>query len=519
MWQKLSIPENITDSAKIILNYKTANLGTCILKAIGIDDRENAIYQDSIEIKQEAWSTDTLTISLKNTRYLILGIFALGHETQRNTGQKLWLDRMEILIGNRNYYSYDIPEFSSYPEDNYIIPLDTNILYKNIQIPKNKKIIALGESVHGSGSISHFQIEMLRKLITENNCRLVVFEGHIYSTPYWNLFIQGKLPENKIEYIRLNAQFDNISDPDIFCDFLLWLREYNSNAIGNKVSVAGNVDIVDVGDFRDLLFDYINIYYNENTKKYLYPLLKFLNEGKLKEAQAYISENISQIKGILGETGYDIFNYILSRKAANNDIRNLEQSMRLFLSRDYSMYQNSQEFIRLLLAEGETAAVIAHWGHTDKKNSNNTFPYVYPMGYYFHEFYGDSYYNIGFTVGTGSITSLKDISGANIKYPADNSLEKLCMEKQYSYFYYQDPMYKPIHISYRRIGNPYSPKEIYDFGDINAKMDAFVFIRESKAFRDMDKLKKSETSGFMFERGMERGRLMKEYNKQNEEKK
>jgi erythromycin esterase-like protein len=516
MSQKLPVPENKEDSAKIILNYKTANLGTCMLKCVCIDDEENVVYQDSIDIKRETWFADTLTISLKNVHYLILGIFALGNEIQPKIDQKLWLDKMEILIGNRNYYNFNIPVFSDCLDDACLIPLDIDHLYSDIQIPKDKKIIALGESVHGSGSISYFQTEMLKKLIIENNCRLVILEGNIYSTPYWNLYIQGKLPKDKIEDIRLDVQFDNISDPDIFCDFLLWLREYNSNVPERKVYIAGNVDIVSILDFRDLLFGYINTYYNDATQKSLYPLLKLLNDNKLEEAQTYIVDNMLKIKDILGgDIFYNIFYYALSRKIANYNIKQLNQSMKILLSRDYSMFLNSREFIRMLLADDETATIVAHLGHTDKKNSTGVFPYIYPMGYYLHKYYDNSYYNIVFTVGTGNITSLKDITVADIKYPVDNSIEKLCMKKLYPYFYYHDYKHKPIHMLYRRIGNLYHSDEKYDFGDIHAKMDAFVFIRESKAFRNKNKLTNEKISEFMFDRGMERASLMRKYRKQN----
>jgi len=340
----------------------------------------------------------------------------------------------------------------------------------------------------------------------------------MYSTLLWNLYVQGKLPEEKLSDIKYLLLLREISDPNVISDFLIWLRNYNEKSGDKKVYIAGNVDI-HYNLLGSPLFDYLDTYYNETTKELILPLLNLLNKRKRNENEGleYMANNKEQLISILGDTEYDILYYVLSRLFVQKQIKSLEQSYANLQTRDFSMYNNSKKFIEYLLAKDETAVIVAHLDHTNKKYSIGIFPYVFSMGYYLNEYYGDSYYNIGFLVGEGKITTRKirqqDITVTNLKYPQDNSLEKLCMEQSIFSFYYNIPSDKNgYHTKYRWIGNGYLPYEEYSVANLATQLDAFIFIKESQGYRDMNRIEKIDAIDIMWNKGFERARRLKKYN-------
>jgi erythromycin esterase-like protein len=505
-FQEFLIPDDIDNEAQLILYAKTKNLTTCVLKSIRIGKNEDVIGQDSVIINHEDWSADTLHLSLEKTNRLLVGIFAVGTEDslKRNDAmeaiqgpaQKLWLDRMEILSDGQDISHKFMSTLtcSDKLQDDYITPLDTVDLYQNISISEGKKVVALGESVHGSSTIEYYKYELIKKLILENKCRLVLLESPITYTPYWNLLIQGKLPEEKLRKTIVQWQIMSGNfNGDQMTDFFLWLREFNLKASENdKVYIAGNVDATFPELVFNPLYETICVYHdklnnqsstisNESDKDIIYNLMRLLaGRMQAEEALIYMEKNTRHLKDVMGNLNYDIFYYTLSRRVFLDTLKTSEQVLRNFQSRDYFMFQNSQWFMRHCLADDCIATVSAHWGHTDKKNTSNIYPYIYSMGYYFQKYYGDSYFNIGFTVGIGEILSLADSAILQLKYPIDNSLEKGCMEKNFLCFYYYDPKRNSLRMPCRYTGNGYALSEFSYQGDISMRTDAFIFIRESK---------------------------------------
>lgn len=499
--QEFPIPDTINSKIQITLHAKTKNLDVCMLKSIRIGNNEDVIGQDSVIINHEEWSTDTLNLSLENTNRLIVGILAIGiedslkwndaMESVQGAVQQLWLDRMEIQAGGRDIsHKFISPIFSDKLLEDCITPLDTNDLYQNVYIPEGKRIVALGESIHGSSTVRYYQYELIKKLVLEKKCRLVLLESPILYTPYWNLLIQGRIAEKtlRMEMAGLLPMMGHD-----MCDFFLWLKDFNSTVCENdKVYIAGIADAL----FPDMpfnpLYKAIRTCFddldNENStisnmmyKEIVFNLMQLLSgKMQMEEAQIYVEQHARELKDVMGNANYDIFNYTLSRIKLAGSPQKLEQAFRSFQSRDYSMFQNSQWFIQHCLSNDCTVGIVAHWRHTDKKNGYNIYPYIYSMGYYFQKYYGDSYFNIGFTVGAGEIISLLDLSISHLMNPVDASLERLCLERNLPCFYYYDTKHAPLCVPVRYTGNKYLLPEFNYQGDINKRVDAFVFIRESK---------------------------------------
>ena len=354
-----------------------------MLKGIRIGKNEDVIGQDSVMINHEDWSADTLRLSLEKTKRLLVGIFAVGTEDslKRNDAmeaiqgpaQKLWLDRMEILADGQDISHKFMSTLTCSDKllDDYITPLDTVDLYQNISISEGKKVVALGESVHGSSTIEYYKYELIKKLILENKCRLVLLESPITYTPYWNLLIQGKLPEEKLRKTIVQWQIMSGNfNGDQMTDFFLWLREFNLKASENdKVYIAGNVDATFPELVFNPLYETICVYHdklnnqsstisNESDKDIIYNLMRLLaGRMQAEEALIYMEKNTRHLKDVMGNLNYDIFYYTLSRRVFLDTLKTSEQVLRNFQSRDYFMFQNSQWFMRHCLADDCIATV------------------------------------------------------------------------------------------------------------------------------------------------------------------
>jgi len=354
-----------------------------------------------------------------------------------------------------------------------------------------KKIIGLGESLHGSKTVAQSQIQIAKYLIENQQCRLILFEMSMYDFLNYNLFIQGKFDDNKINDI-INELSISLYDPTTLVNFLLWLREYNLKN-ENKVVVGGLLDI-NYDRLMNPLFDYLYAYYDEYTASTIYPVLKDVYDYHLLAALQKVN-NSDRLKEIMGETEYTDLLYALNMilKALydenlqiNND-KSYQENQKLALNalfaRDYSMWLVADRYISRL-SESEKAVIIAHDGHINKKTT--LFPYFYSMGSFLRDKYMENYAPIGIYVGGGSITS-GNISDSiytviQLEHPVAGSIEEKCSKVHMPYFYYSSELLDKHNLYYRDIGWFYSPyHRIYNYGQIREKIDGFIFIDQSEA--------------------------------------
>ena len=293
---------------------------------------------------------------------------------------------------------------------------DTNSLnFKNIgEQLKNKKIIALGESTHGTKEFFELKCELIKYLIENAGFNYVVFEASMRESDLLNDYVQMGVGDPKILVARLGYWTWYTQE---VIDLAIWMREYNTTH-SKKIYFKG--------------FDFQS---SENSVSYLKSIENELNQDLSEKVNLVLNVfkriNDLQLAGIyqLSQSLLDsTSNYCQNLKEyINTNHSLLENTLSDSLYRDlkintellwqYSIQSNSsikpdkfrdscmaQNFNWLYNNNPDSKYIIwAHNGHI--KSSDKA------MGQYLKQAYNDSIAIIGLTTSQGTYTA---INGAKI---------------------------------------------------------------------------------------------------------
>jgi hypothetical protein len=492
LYQKFVIPPQVCNGKvfEISINNKCIGMDSLKLKISGVDKYGNIVKTESLDINNKAgWKLKSLKTHFDSIQYFTVSLLGTGillPQDKEKTVPKLYLDKISISIGGRDINQIDeINNPASWrkeilnPDNIYPISAQYSNIIKDIGLDK-KKIIAIGETLHGSGSINEIAFLMAKNAIIYNNCKLILMELGLSSSLKLNLFLQGILPESEISNIWEEGRNTHVSNP-IFTNFLLWLREYNKT-FDRKIFLLGLLDTYEF--IESPLYDYIFPFFSNENEDILLPLLNHLHKKELKEASNIVKTNTDRLKHLLGKNGFFFFNHVLE------NLSEIEAGKKQFDydTYDYYMWMNANTFISSYLQKNETAFIYAHYGHVKKKEGKHEDLNSLTMGNYLENEYRNDYSVIGITVGSGSITTRElaspEFVTTNLEIMDSGSFEGICMEQKDTCFYY--PSNKLLHNIYiiRNIGNRglYSNNKLYSLLEANA--DGFIFIRNSNSFND-----------------------------------
>ncbi|MDR0558772.1 MAG: erythromycin esterase family protein [Prevotellaceae bacterium] len=497
-FQDIIVPECAKSSTvEITLNSKSSNFLNLAFQVQCFNGSENPVYSDSVNINRKDWKKYKISFMNNNAKIIRLIISGTGFAFKSNLIPfyrhipRIFIDRISITVDGKDIYSCRDNFAQQVKPLDYknVMPLDSGKV-DSIVIPKNKKIIALGESVHGCKTVNRLQIELVKKMILENNCKLVIFDADIFEMHKWNLFVQSVLPDYAIEELSFDPRMVN-TDILVLREFFNWLRDFNKRQ-AVKVKTAGLRHFYNINTKQ--LFMHINYFYTRETAQILYPLLKYVYNMEFDRALEYMA-NTPRVKTAVGEDEFVIIQHLLKSTGISSSSK--QDIETLYLSTDYYMWKHASTFVDILLKEDETAVIMAHSYHTQKKRSMHYYP---PMGCYFDRKYGNRYFNINFHVGQGELALLFTKNRtANIFSPKEYSIEKLCLNMPYEYFYYRTDIMPDMFLYSRGIVSYFeSPKvdlnemysiindkynilnDRYDILNIKRNADAFIFIRDGK---------------------------------------
>ena len=542
LFQLFVMPSKFYDKdVEISIHNKCIAIDSLQLKISGINSSGDVVKTDSLDINNDnEWEYKTLKIRFENIEYFTISLVGgsilkpmfqinehslvtdadgkvlrpeefemLMPEFEKRPIPRLYLDRISITIEGKDINQIqEINNLCSYEKEKlipeYVHPLscDTDLI-KNMQL-KNKKIIALGETVHGSENINETVFLLAQHAILHNNCKWILTELELASTLKLNLFTQGKLPEEEISTIREEMRENHLS-MKAFTDFLLWLREYNKT-VDKKVVILG---LLDQYDFIEApLYDYIFAFYNEEHKKILLPLLKHLHKRELIEAYDLVTQHSEKIKQILGENEFSFFNHALSNLAA---IERKQKDLVTVDNYDYNMWTNAETFISMYPQPDETVLIYAHYEHVKKKEGTQQDPCMFVLGNYLNARYKDDYSVVGLTVGSGNITTREMLSHTftttNLEKTSAGSFEAMCLYQKDSCFYYpSDRLPHNIYLI-RHIGNKENVfKNNVIYSCLKANTNGFIFIRNSNSFKDDDPVYEGN---FFWDKALKRAAFLK----------
>ena len=503
--EKILLPNGKFKNGLITLTCKGENLKQADLIVTGYDEFENIVSIDTLNAlsrnKTASWQTFKKGFPLENTVFLRLAVVTEGVDStyhQFNYGfsynayghidstctQNFLMNKIEIFLDGTPIDKFPLDErfkpLSINPSD--IVPLSfkNERFYTGIPELKTKRIIAIGESCHGSETMSKTVVQLIKYQVINNNCKLIVIEQTGEEMLLFNRFIQGDKAIN----------LKNIFNPDTYVllsitqlnDLCLWLKDYNAttddkvwllgmdyrwNVFERKIAIADYLLTIN----RDLKLDFIN--------EICADLLDKENMSGQQNAEKNYNlwrMNNQYLYPYIDYREIELIDYYLS-KLPTHSLNGSMGDKREILKRDSLMSENFSFFANLISYDNKSIVVNAHFGHTNYIDDFfTTFP---SFGYYTKENFKDDYFNIGMFSERGEcLTNVKTI----LSPPSDNSLEYYFSKIDTDFFYLPTSDIKEKYASVRLIGNTNIENQFHIvYLSPHGRMGGSIYIRESEA--------------------------------------
>lgn len=443
-------------------------------------------------------------ISFRNTEAAVMEVNIQGKSIQQYDSISLEIIDFKVNTTNKEPLTQIVENQNFHINNMDVIPLFDIDQFEDF---KTKKIIGLGESIHGSRSIIEKTIGITEKLCEDNNLKLVCFEFGIDMVMNWDLYIQGILPESYRQKIE-DEVTGSFGEPEIIIEFLSKLRTINKKRkTDEKIHVVG----LDIRQNDFYVFEYLRAYKNMSRRK------DFLNDvflkidtlnynqlgpsfteivigkgvtnsgrQKIPESKRYTSlipvmENFKSLEILMGENNYRYFTegFLLNiptdrDKSSDSDIGS---------RRDYIMWQILQLAIACYAPKDKDRIVInSHSMHLSKSyNSYNLINKIKGLGVYITENYHDDYLAVSFQVGTGKFKTFNSVTQkvgeANLQIPPKGSFEQAAGQVCFNDFYCKQSDLGDF-ASFRSIGS-FAKKNNQFYPFSLRRFDGYVYINNS----------------------------------------
>lgn len=287
--------------------------------------------------------------------------------------------------------------------NNFYTESALNFNYDTIikHLPSEIKILALGESTHGSQDIVKLKTELLKSLIL-NGYKNIILESNFSTTLLLNKFIKNESDED-LKTILINIGFFPYFD-DNFVSFIKWLKQYNSQKSATEmVNIYGmdvQFELDQAIELKEKLF----------SKYDSLPLIKI--EQIIHNKYSPFKKTFL-LKKIISANANGIYN--LNRLDSLVLLNLIESHLRLFQpkgkrykQREELMYINIERFINLFIPPSEKLVIWSHNGHLEKRSNVRKI-----TGEYLYKKYGNKYYSIGIDINKGRIKAINKDSIIN----------------------------------------------------------------------------------------------------------
>jgi erythromycin esterase-like protein len=511
---KIVLPEGgFKSGARVTLTCRSENLKWLDLVVTGYDRRENILRRDTLhsldEEKTGAWKTFGKNIPLENVAMLGLMIEAEGidstfHKTNYSTGklyghkdstinQLLFLERLDIYLDGKHIDNYPLSGSATFTpadkSDVRLLSFTNERFYAGIPELKTRRIIALGETVHGSETMASIMTGIIRHQVLHNRCKLVVLEKMGEEMLMLNRFVQGD-ESLHIDTIlqpiaRPGGSLNSLVSLNQLRELCIWLKEYNRTS-DKKVWLTGM-------DYEWLIFHRrlaIADYLLTLNEWFRYPFINEMCEDLLKVLKDAGTQDIVKTRK-LWEENRDLLINVLGRKETDlarhylSDVPNLpvtgevgqEKSL---LQRDSLMSENLHFLVNLLCDREETAVVYAHFSHVNYVDLRVVTRFS--CGYYAKKMFGDDYFHIGITAAQGTCLTMSSLDPSVLQPPVENSIEDYLGRISADFFYAPTSATHDSFSLIRHMGTMYEKTQFEKrYLSPSGRMGGVIFTRNSKA--------------------------------------
>lgn len=486
--QRIVLPSAKGKEAVIHLETKGYNIRQATMTIQALNAQEQVLRTEVCTFSVDTTLTRAFKgIDISRAEMLNIQINAVGKSLQEAF---LAFSAMDIIIDGQSIRQLPIrspsPIRLNRANTHTPINLQTARPWSRLQALKNKKIIGLGESIHGNTSLQNMAYDYILHAAEKQNARLILLEMPFERALAYNRYIQD-------ERYLLDSSFVQ-AYPSV--NFLNRLRSFNRNRPAkNKVKIYGmdyNYMLTKQQNTAMDIFDFIATINPKAENQYLNQLLLLLTQEDKWLATQFIQTHRQQLTPVLSMEEQASIAHILQLSA------NMGASLvKRFQQRDSVMYANAHFLIDNYANEPDAQVVV--YGHGVHINTSSTYPAVAttPLGGYMHQTYGESYHPLTLLVGEGSTTAyneeMQQVEAPLAASPAGSIEDALKQIPAPAFYLPFTPDFNRLALT-RFKGSSHIHQEFYPFNLYQRFKGAFFIRRSAKENTDKQAVNTTQPS-------------------------
>ena len=454
------------------IRYKTLNCERAYITLNSIGAGEQILKSDTIELPlTEEWKEVSKKVKIKDAYLLNVFIEAVGSELAFNN---IRVSAFKLEANGTQLKNETAPK-----SDNTSLKKNDVITLNGVDFSKipsmQSRIMAIGETIHGSKTLGQMAFDIIKQRITKQGCNLVLHEYPLEYSLYVNRYIKND-PRFKLQDIERYMEGNLSSEHTI--DFIKWLRAYNSTH-NNRVSFWGiDIESLNIASSVDLSEFVKTLCSNRETPETDSIVKRLLNW----ETNEDDSLQLTKADGAVGKWLTADERQILKLCLQLN--KESSETYERLTNRDETMARTAFALIDILAGNGAKATIYGHFMHLnylvggDMKELNN-----YSAGHRMKAKYKDDYQAIALCTYEGRTLNCltdKSIGAAKLVKAPEGSIENTLQSMGHNMAYLPaERLNNTDVLTMRVLGNTNDRYQFFYFVP-KARVDGILFVSRSQ---------------------------------------
>ena len=454
------------------IRYKTLNCERAYITLNSIGAGEQILKSDTIELPlTEEWKEVSKKIKIKDAYLLNVFIEAIGSELAFNN---IRVSAFKLEANGAQLKNETAPK-----SDNTTLKKSDAITLNGVDFSKiasmQSRIMAIGETVHGSKTLGRMAFDIIKERIIKQGCNLVLHEYPLEYSFYINRYVKND-PRFKLQDIERYMEGNLSSEHTI--DFIKWLRAYNS-AHNNRVSFWGiDIESLNIASSVDLS-EFVKTLCSKRETPETDSIVKRLLNWETNEND---SLQLTNADGAVGKWLTADERQILKLCLQLN--KESSETYERLISRDETMAKTAFALIDILASNGAKVTIYGHFMHLnylvggDMKELNN-----YSAGHRMKAKYKDDYQAIALCTYEGKTLNCltdKSIGAAQLVKAPEGSVEHALQSMGHNMAYLPaERLNNTDVLTMRVLGNTNDRYQFFYFVP-KARVDGILFVSRSQ---------------------------------------
>lgn len=456
----------------VSIRYKTLNCERAYITLNTIGAGEQFLRSDTIELPlTEEWKEVSKKVKIKDAYLLNVFIEAVGSE--------LAFNNIRVSAFNLEANGTQLKNETAPKSDNTTLKKSDAITLNGVDFGKipsmQSRIMAIGETVHGSKTLGRMAFDIIKERIIKQGCNLVLHEYPLEYSFYVNRYVKND-PRFKLQDIERYMEGNLSSEHTI--DFIKWLRAYNSEH-NNRVSFWGiDIESLDIASSVDLS-EFVKTLCSKRETPETDSIVKRLLNWETNENN---SLQLTKADGAVGKWLTAEERQILKLCLQLN--KESSETYERLTNRDETMAKTAFALIDILASNGAKATIYGHFMHLnylvggDMKELNN-----YSAGHRMKAKYKDDYQAIALCTYEGKTLNCitdKSIGAAQLVKAPEGSIENTLQSMGHNMAYLPTERLNNTDVlTMRVLGNTNDRYQFFYFIP-KARVDGILFVSRSQ---------------------------------------